>query len=179
MDVSSLLKPDAPSRDAEADEILRSTGFLNVAEARGRFRSLARTDAQRDLFARALPGVLHALSDGAAPDSSLINLERFVQASSDPEQLFRYLSENPRAVEILFRLFVGSQFLTEILLRNPHYLERLTQHKRLADFKSRTQFVDEARQDLATAGSFTEQLDSLRRSQQWELLRLAACDTFG
>ncbi len=179
MDVATILLSGDPGLEAQADDTLRSAGFLNVPEARVRLRSLTRSEAERELFSRALPGVIHALSDGAAPDTSLINLERFVQAAPDTEELFRYLAENPRAVEILFRLFVGSQFLTEILLRNPHYLQRLTQHKRLADFKSRTQFVDEGREAIAGAHDFRERLDELRRYQQWELLRLAACDTFG
>src|SRR5262249_48815371 len=155
-----------------------AAGFLDLPEARLRFQGLARTQAERELFSRALPGIIHALADGAVPDTSLINLERFIQAAPESEAVFRYLAENPRAVEILFRLFVGSQFLTEILLRNPQYLERLTQHKRLADFKSRTQFVDEEREAIARANDYREQLDELRRYQQWELLRLAACDTF-
>ncbi|QDT53751.1 Glutamate-ammonia-ligase adenylyltransferase [Caulifigura coniformis] len=179
MDVAPLLLSADPAHEAEAEETLRSAGFLSIPEARARFRGLARTDAERELFARALPGIVHALADGAVPDTSLINLERFVQAAQDSEGLFRYLAENPRAVEILFRLFVGSQFLTEILLRNPHYLERLTQHKRLADFKSRTQFVDEEQEAIAPTSTFRDRLDELRRYQQWELLRLAACDTFG
>jgi [glutamine synthetase] adenylyltransferase / [glutamine synthetase]-adenylyl-L-tyrosine phosphorylase len=179
MDVATPLLSTDPAFDTQADDILRAAGFDHLPEARARFRQLARSPVERELFARSLPGILHALADGATPETSLINLERFVQAASDSESLFRYLAENPRAVEILFRLFVGSQFLTEILLRNPHYLERLTQHKRLAEFKSRTQFVDEEREAMASCGTFRERLDELRRYQQWELLRLAACDTFG
>src|SRR5687767_3864476 len=179
MDVATLLLSADPAHEPEAEEALHSAGFLNFPETRTRVRGLARTDSERELFARALPGIIHALADGAVPDTSLINLERFIQAAPDSEAHFRYLAENPRAVEILFRLFVGSQFLTEILLRNPQYLERLTQHKRLAEFKSRTQFVDEEREALAKANDFRERLDELRRYQQWELLRLAACDTFG
>jgi glutamate-ammonia-ligase adenylyltransferase len=179
MDVATLLLSADPANEAQADETLQAAGFLNIAEAKARFRGLAQSEAERHLFAKSLPGVIHALSDGAAPDTSLINLERFIQAAQNSEGLFRYLAENPRAVEILFRLFVGSQFLTEILLRNPQYLERLTQHKRLAEFKSRTQFVDEEQEATAKFQDLRDRLDELRRYQQWELLRLAACDTFG
>src|SRR5436189_810494 len=122
MDVATLLLSADPAHESEVEDILQSAGFLSIPEARTRFRGLARTEAERELFARALPGIIHTLADGAVPDTSLINLERFVQAAPDSEALFRYLADNPRAVEILFRLFVGSQFLTEILLRNPQYL---------------------------------------------------------
>ncbi len=88
--------------------------------------------------------LLVALSDAATPDASLLNFERYVQCVPDRTALLRYLASKPRAVEILVKLFVGSQFLTEILLRNPDYLEKLTNHKRLADFKSRQQLHAEA-----------------------------------
>ena len=52
--------------------------------------------------------------------------------------------EVSRGIEILVRLFVGSQFLTEIMLCNPGYLDRLTQHKRLAELKSVQQLYIEA-----------------------------------
>jgi glutamate-ammonia-ligase adenylyltransferase len=173
-----LLQTDAPSQ-AIAERLLSEAGFVHVADALARFRRFPQTPEERTLFERSLPAILVALSEGAAPDASLINLERFVQAVEDRARLFRYLAEHPRAVEILFRLFVGSQFLTEILLRNPHYLERLTQHKGLAEFKSRQQFGEEGRELFKSRSDFWDQLNELRRYQQWELLRLAACDTFG
>lgn len=182
MDVSTdffTLLSIAPTDEADARRILETAGFQNVDEARVRCQQFARTAGERDLLGRCLPGVLFALSEGAAPDASLINLERFIQAVEDREGLFRYLAEHPRAVEILFRLFVGSQFLTEILLRNPQYLERLTQNKRLAEIKSRPQFIEEEAEQLAKSTDFWDRMNVLRRYQQWELLRLAACDTFG
>ncbi len=91
----------------------------------------------RAALADVLPMLLIALSDAATPDASLLNFERYVQCVADRTVLLRYLASKPRAVEILVKLFVGSQFLTEILLRNPDYLEKLTNHKQLADIKSR------------------------------------------
>ena len=65
------------------------------------------------------------------PTGSLMNLERLTQVVADRQSLYRFLAEQPRAVEMLVRLFVGSQFLTEILLRSPHYLAQLVEHKRV------------------------------------------------
>src|SRR5690606_26208820 len=97
----------------------------------------------------------------------------------DRNGLFRYLADYPRAVEILIKLFVGSQFLTEILLRNPEYLAKLTNHKRLAEFKSRDQFYHEAYTAALAYSEMPAKLDALRRCQHWELLRIGACDAFG
>ncbi|REJ94068.1 MAG: glutamine synthetase adenylyltransferase [Planctomycetota bacterium] len=165
--------------DAGAKEIVAPVGFEDVSLAVTRLRGLAEDDESQRALAQTLPALLAALSDSAAPDSSLLNFERLVQAASDRTDLFHYLASNPRAVEILVRLFVGSQFLTEILLRNPDYLKQLVESKRLAEFKNRGEFCEAGRAECAGADGFGEEIDALRRFQQWELMRLAACDAFG
>jgi [glutamine synthetase] adenylyltransferase / [glutamine synthetase]-adenylyl-L-tyrosine phosphorylase len=172
-----VLRPDYP--EAEARELLRTVGFADWALALRRLREIGRDDASRQALAGVLPLLLIALSDAATPDASLLNFERYVQCVADRTELLRYLASKPRAVEILVKLFVGSQFLTEILLRNPDYLEKLTNHKRLADFKSRAHFVAEAQEATLAAPTIEARLDALRRYQRWELLRIGACDAFG
>ncbi|HEX6985895.1 MAG TPA: glutamine synthetase adenylyltransferase, partial [Planctomycetaceae bacterium] len=173
-----LLRPGGLT-DEEAGAMLAAVGFADPRKARGRLESLCGDDGCRLALADCLPMLLAALSETAAPDGSLVNFERYVQSVGDRAALFRYLAANPRAVEILVKLFVGSQFLTEILLKNPDYLERLTLHKRLAEFKYREQFFFEACGAAAGAGDLAAQLDALRRYQKWELLRIGACDSFG
>ena len=165
--------------EQDAQDLLTSAGFSEWREAWGRLREMAPDDASRAALAECLPLLLVALSDAATPDGSLVNFERYVQSVPDRTALFRYLATNPRAVEILIKLFVGSQFLTEILLRNPNYLEQLTKHKRLAEFKPRAQFLGEALDAAAPFPPLAAKFDALRRFQRWELLRIGACDSFG
>ncbi|WP_171189610.1 glutamine synthetase adenylyltransferase [Alienimonas chondri] len=133
---------------------------------------------------KVLPPLLAALAKAPAPDASLVNFERFVRAGAareekPPHSLFDYLAAHPRAVEILVRLFVGSQYLTDILIRNPDYLRRLTEHRRLPAFKSREDFLTEALSMADGHSTPAGRLDGLRSYQHWELLRIGACDTFG
>jgi [glutamine synthetase] adenylyltransferase / [glutamine synthetase]-adenylyl-L-tyrosine phosphorylase len=173
-----LLQPGGmPDEDAVA--LLRSVGFDDCDTARRRLLELARNDDERVELAECFPMLLVALSDAATPDGSLVNFERFVQSVDDRGELFHYLAEHPRAVEILIKLFVGSQFLTEILLRRPSALDELTNHKGLAEFKSRPQIIAEAAAAAAEFRTLAEKLDALRRFQHWELLRIGACDSFG
>ncbi|MCA9005353.1 MAG: glutamine synthetase adenylyltransferase [Planctomycetaceae bacterium] len=138
------------------------------------------SEAIRNELTLILPTLLQALTDAATPDGSLINFERFINSVSEPEVMLNFLTHNPRAVEILVRLFVGSQFLTEILLKNPDYLERLTRYNRIAEFKSQQQFYSEAMAAARQESKSTAEIfDILRRFQRWELLRIGACDTFG
>lgn len=190
-DCFRLLTDELPLQEPLAGRIA-SIGFDDPTGAARRLQSLCENNVQRTLLSRTVPALLYALDEAATPDGSLLNFQRYVQSIDDRERLFRSLSEQPRAVEILVKLFVGSQFLTEILLRNPHYLERLTEHKRLAEFKSREEFIQQGLEELQSGspephssaetgpGSrLRTAMNRLRRFQQWELLRIAACDTFG
>ena len=168
-------EPDA----SRAAALLAPVGFADVPAAHERLRRTGGNGDSQRLLAACLPNLLLALSDTAQPDHALVNFERFAQSVPDRVVLFRDLRDNPRAVEILVRLFVGSQFLTEILLSTPGHLDRLTQHKRLAELKSVQQLHIEAEGAMLGIDDPDEQLNSLRRFQRWELLRIGTCDFFG
>ncbi|MDA0589828.1 MAG: glutamine synthetase adenylyltransferase [Planctomycetota bacterium] len=165
--------------DVQIESLLGPVGFADSGVAHSRLLGICRDDAHREAFAASLPMLLSALENAATPDSSVMNFERLVQAVPDSLDLLQFLAGNPRAVEILVRLFVGSQFLTEILLRNPEYLARLTRHTRLAEFRAREEFRAEAEQTLQREETVAAKFDVLRRFQHWELLRIGACDLFG
>ena len=172
-----LLQKDVPDADIKA--LLAPIGFANWKTAHARLLELCTDASRQEALTAALPMLLAALTESANPDSSVLNLERFIKSVADPVSTLRFLADNPRAIEILVKLFVNSQFLTEILLRNPEYLERLAQHKRLADFKSREDFRHEAEESLKELSSSQKPFEALRTYQHWELLRISACDNFG
>ncbi|MCS7222159.1 MAG: glutamine synthetase adenylyltransferase [Anaerolineae bacterium] len=164
------------------DEALRSLASVRVADghaAKHRLYRLAEASETCRALDQCLPALLAALSDIADPDRVLVNLERLAHSVTDRHALFQYLAQNPRAIEILVTLFAGSQFLTEILLRNPNALPRLVEYKRLARLKSVGQLAAEAQAALAPYTAVDDQLDALRRFQRWELLRIGACDLLG
>jgi len=154
-------------------ELLSSVGFSDWRAAHGCLGRIADDPQTRRAFAALLPHFLITLASAANPDRVLICLDRFLHSVPDKLALFRYLANNPRALEILVTLFAGSQFLAEILLRNPEYFERLMEHKRLAQPKSVKQLY---REISNLSGLAADQLDALRRFQRWELLRIGACD---
>lgn len=186
--MASFVAPDANvlrevlvegASEASVRPLLEPVGFANLRLARERLIRLAGDDLGKAILADVLPTLLLNLSDTAQPDHALLNFERFGQTVPDRHALLAFLRDNPRAVEILVRLFVGSQFLTEILLCNPAYLERLANHKRLSDLKSVQQLYIEAQGVLVGLRDSDEQMNALRRFQRWELLRIGVCDFFG
>jgi glutamate-ammonia-ligase adenylyltransferase len=169
--------------DDQAQKLLSPAGFADWRAANRCLLRLAEDPQMRagaSELAHLLPHLLTMLSSAADPDRVLVNLERFAHSAADRLATFRYLAGNPRAVEILVTLFAGSQFLTEILLRNTEYFERLMAYKSLAQPKRLKQLCGEAQAVVAPIEDHDRaplgQLDALRRFQRWELLRIGTCD---
>ncbi|MFP6703189.1 MAG: hypothetical protein VB861_15690, partial [Planctomycetaceae bacterium] len=164
-------------------ESLAEMGFSDPDQASKSWRTILSGGSAAAVSADLLSSLLGAMSQTAAPDMSLGNFRRCLQHWEEPGVWLEFLSRRPRSVEILVRLFVNSQFLTELLVRRPEYLERLTESKRLAEVRSRDEFLCDMREAAGAAGaagaSVELQLDAVRRVQRWELLRIAACDCFG
>jgi glutamate-ammonia-ligase adenylyltransferase len=117
--------------------------------------------------------LLSALDGAADPDRSLVCFERF--AENYGPGLFSELDRNPRVIEILVTLFSASQFLSEILVRDPQHLDVLTHRERLSQQKSADKFQAEALR-MSAGLAPAEQLNGLRRYQRSEILRIGACD---
>ena len=178
-------------------EELDAVPFADPVAARGRLAALLDRagPGAAGVAGAAVGPLLSALAAAPNPDGGLVNFERFARAADGPHGLFAdapaggdprapggllaYLAANPRAAEILVRLSAGSQYLTDILIKNPPYLRRLTEHRRLPAYKSRAEFVLEALAAADAQPTPAARLDALRRYQHWELLRIGACDTFG
>jgi glutamate-ammonia-ligase adenylyltransferase len=135
--------------DDKVQRVLSSVGFTDWRAAHRHLQRMANDSQVKLALADVLPHLLVALASAASPDRVLVSLERLVRSAAERRAMFRYLASNPRAIEVLVTLFDSSQFLTEILLRNPEYLRRLMEHKSLAQRKSVKQFCAEAQAAIA------------------------------
>ncbi len=171
------LKGDEDARGPLVENLSR-IGF-RAASAANRLRGLVGESLSADQAIGSLRKLLGLLGDAPDPDAGLIDFERFVLRAGDRVELFQFLDENPRAIEVLVRLFTSSRYLTETVLRYPETLRELTRHRRLAELKSREEFLETALSQVVSAPDFAARMDALRRYQRWELLRIGACDAFG
>ncbi len=159
--------------------LLTEIGFPDATGVWKRLRVLSGEHPFPDSVKESLSRLVLGLWDTPSPDSSLRNFERFIAQVPQSRPLLEYLAARPRAIEILLKLFVRSQYLTETLLRTPVLLDQLTQHRWLADLKSREEFFEAAILAGGASTNSVEFLDGLRRFQRWEILRIGACDCFG
>lgn len=169
----------AEALPSPAAALLREIGFADPTAVARRIRVLAGPPPWPDTVTDILSKLVLGLWDCPSPEAALRNFERLVAQVPSSRPLLEYLSARPRAIEILLKLFARSQYLTETLLRSPMLLEELTQHRGLADLKSRDEFLHAAGDKTATAGDHAAALDQLRLFQRWEILRIGACDAFG
>ena len=171
-----LLRPPGPD-ERQLLDALAEMGFVDPATARADWQVIVETAGEDGLSAELLASLLGVMAQNAVPDTSLRNLRRCLRVWDDPAGWLEFLEQRSRAVEVLIRLLVNSQFLTELVLKHPEYLRRLTESRRLSEVRSRDEFLADLR--LAASEGELDPIDAVRRIQRWEILRIAACDCFG
>ncbi|MBX3452419.1 MAG: glutamine synthetase adenylyltransferase [Planctomycetaceae bacterium] len=173
-----LLQTDQPEEELVL-EVFAKLGFHDRPAANARFQRLKALLTDKAVRERCLEHLLLALAETPHPDVSLMHFERWLSCVGDPNLAAKFLIEQPRATEILLKLTLGSQFLTDTLTRHPESLSRLTQHRRLAEIKSQGSLYAELQAVVRHSDSLEEATRALCRQQRQELLRIAACDAFG
>ncbi|MCS6859460.1 MAG: hypothetical protein NZT92_03965, partial [Abditibacteriales bacterium] len=172
-----FLRPDLT--DAEVAALLASVNLHDWRDADRRLQRIAGEPPDRLAFADIADDFLRALRDCADAEMALNHFERFVESLGSRSNLFHYLANDPRTLETLTTLFAGSQFLTEILLRNPEYFDVVIEWDALAQPKGREQLRQELAAALKPFRAPSSQLNAARRFQRLELLRIGACDLLG
>ncbi|MFH0792698.1 MAG: bifunctional [glutamate--ammonia ligase]-adenylyl-L-tyrosine phosphorylase/[glutamate--ammonia-ligase] adenylyltransferase [bacterium] len=159
----------------KAEPVLREGGFDNPRRALLCFERLQSGMAPL-LFSRLLPKLIMALSESSDPDMALNNWERFCAGHPDSYSLAHTLLEDTPLVGTLSRLFGFSQFLSDILIRNPDYLESLGTGVRAKDGKSCAQFLSELQDAAKADGTPSDRRDAACRYKRRELLRIGLRD---
>jgi len=118
---------------------------------------------------------LPLLADSPDPDLALNNLQRLL-ASPEVTPHLQLLQTDPRLAQILPLLLGSSQFLSDILVRNPAFLQLLSDEEWLIRRRSREEMVRLLRAAVSPAQSSLEMMNCLRREKQSEILRIAAAD---
>jgi glutamate-ammonia-ligase adenylyltransferase len=173
------LQENLISRDGNPDEVralLLGAGFEDWRAAHRAILRMTENPQQREAFAKFLPHLIEALREAPGPEGVINNLERLIHTAPDPVGMCAFLALHPRTVENLVRIFSGSQFLSEILLRTPDTFEQLADPRRMAVIKSSQEFSAEVRGQMASHAAFIDRMDALRSYQRKELLRIGVCD---
>ena len=155
-------------------EFWQSTGILEPGRATENLRLIRSLGIYGDLLdslARQLQTILPSTSD---PDRVLNDLERFLAASRSPLSRMTLFQRDPDALAILLRIFSVSQYLADLLVRDPEGFEllRLTGGLPVPRESLRNEIIAE----VSATEDERRALAILRQFHQRETLRIAYGD---
>jgi glutamate-ammonia-ligase adenylyltransferase len=124
--------------------------------------------------------LLRALADVPAPDVSLHNFESLSSAVPRKSGFFRFLDGNPDVCKALVILLGSSQYLSDILSRDPdNFIWLFDSSERWTQVQERAYYDLSILEVLEPLDSTELRLEEMRRLAQRELLRIGAADLVG
>lgn len=163
----------------DLEALVSAIPFAQPAAARARLLELAGAPAELLALARLSEELIALLRDCADPDRALNNLERFVHARGARLQLYHQLEQHPAALEALIVVLAGSQYLGDVLARNPEYFDLLGDRTALSAPRALPALRDELSLSCAAFRTLEARLNAVRRFKRRELLRLGCADLLG
>lgn len=149
--------------------------FSDQKRAEQNLRKLVSNALTRELVERLLPNLFSFLKECPDPDMALTNLVRFSEASFSRSNLYRLLLRGPSLLKSLLMVFSTSQYLSDILIRDPYYFPWI--------METLCNPIDELYNNcintLESFRSISSKLSCLRRFKRRELLRIGLRDILG
>lgn len=171
---ADLVLSDALSEEVSTG-ILTAAQFINPARAMVNLRRMSsRGDAE--ILARLLVLGWDYLRRSGDPDMALNNWERFTEQVSDSTAFFQQLLAQPRRMEIMLRIFAGSRFLADTLIRNPVFLEWISDPAVITTPRREEEMVADLTAAMAQHQERLEKLNEMRRFRRREILRIGTRD---
>ena len=162
----------------DAARFLEARGLRDGAAADRHLQELADDLSSRLALGDLAELLLDTLSTTPDPDAALVGFCRYVTARTPKAAFLSTVHADPRALDILAQILGTSPFLSEILIRNPGYLDWLRRELD-APPPDRRAFEHEIDRLLGDGREPARQVDGLKRLQRREMLRVAARDLFG
>jgi [glutamine synthetase] adenylyltransferase / [glutamine synthetase]-adenylyl-L-tyrosine phosphorylase len=119
-----------------------------------------------------------ALAEAADPDTALVRLQRYLDASPGPNNALDLMDAAPRFAQMLVTVLDQSHYLTDIVCRNPEYVFWLWEEVDLDTARSRDDLLDELSRQEAVFPGFEARCEALRRFKRREILRIATRDIY-
>ena len=167
----------APGLSPESvTEALVPFGFQDLKRADDNIQAMAGEPQSRERLAKILDQLLAAVARSADPDLALNYWERFLQAGVNRVQLFDYLGQAPRVLDLLCTIFGNSPAMAQTLIRDPALVYWLAEEGAATRRQSRLDLERELRAVLANVMAVELKLEALRRFRRRATLRLGVRD---
>jgi glutamate-ammonia-ligase adenylyltransferase len=163
----------------DVSERLHDVGFsVSPGVARSLKSLVAGLGADPDVH-RQLATVLADLSKSPGPTGALVSLFRYVEATGGTNVLLNTVAGGKPIREILASVFGASQYMSEIIIRNPGYLYWLIEKQTWDREDTKGTYLSDLRSDAANFQSIEGKLNAVRRFQRRALLKIGVHDLLG
>lgn len=159
-----------------AVDLLSKINFAFPEKAYKNISSIINEPHHLDIFAHFADYLFDKIISSADPDMALNNLERFFTSSINRDNLFYLLDKSNFITDMLIAVFSTSQFLSDILCRNPEYLDWLIFAHTLSDNKYERDYISEVDNLLSTFKKNETKYKALCRYRRKEILRIGIRD---
>ena len=123
--------------------------------------------------------LLELISSSHNADMALHNFERFSEKITDKDYLYTKLSVSSSLFEALIFLFSGSQILTDVLLRDPSYVDWLSRPETLENSKSKDILMRDFYEMVGEEFQSKNIFSALRKFKKREYIRIGLRDLLG
>ena len=178
-DIRSLIEdvtrgdvPDVASR-------LEAIGFSSLPNVVDSFNDITRKLAARQDTRDHLALLVNDLLSSPDPSGALVNFLRYLEASGASTAFLDTISQGQPIREILATIFGSSQYLSDIVIRNPGYMYWLIEQRTWDQPDTADAYVSELGNDLDNFHSAGAKLNATRRFHRRMLLKIGLKDLLG
>lgn len=114
-----------------------------------------------------------------SPEFALVHLDRFIESTFSASSFIHDVVQHPVLLELFFRLVCSSNYLADVLVRDPELFRWITSTESVSDDEGTPSYMDSSRETFARFQSHDRRLDALKRFQRRTLLRIAMRDIMG
>lgn len=170
-----LRNPELP----DTVDRLQAIGSLEASDLVESFKEITlKMGADRQSRER-LATVLYDLMDSPYPAGALINFRRFADTVATPSTFLDTLAGSKPIRELLATVFGASQYMSDIIIRNPGYLYWLIDKQTWEHVETKEDLLAALCSNMSTLDTVDGKLNAARRLQRRRLLKIGAQDLLG
>jgi glutamate-ammonia-ligase adenylyltransferase len=167
------------TREEKLAEAFRALRFTDPAKAAVLWKRLLPAEGPERFPRQNIAALMGELAASSDPDTALLNLTRFVEATIAPRQFLHSVFLAKPLCRLLVTIFSCSYHLTDILARNPGYLSWLIETDTLGRTKAHSAYRAELIRQTESFRDARRRLNSVKRYLRRETLRVGARDLMG
>ncbi len=169
----------AGSSPPDLEERLREAGVPANASTAGYFIRICRELGGSPGGEEKLAMILSSLLESAHPTGALVNFLRYIDTVGLSGTFLSTLAEAGPLREVLAAIFGGSQYMSDIIIRNPGYLYWLMESDTWDEADTASTYQDALRSDAEKFSTVEGKLNAARRFQRRMLLKIGVKDLLG